>query len=183
MRIICLPLAVLVLLSACTLFRGTPKLPAEGVLPWQDGDSRQLASELSAQMLSEPWYAEFTSASHRAPVLAILVLKASPEGSFPQASLARAMENELVSAGIILVAGRDDPSAGITDDSTLAEMEFARSTGADYILKIVAADAEQDQQSPNHPAWHISARLVGVDSGKLAWFHDRVSTAGGGSSH
>lgn len=178
MRIIYLPLAMLVLLCACTLFRGTDKAPGSRSVAWQERDSKRAAKELASRMISSGWYREFTAKSKRTPLLVLGAVSYDPRIASIGSSFMKALENELVAAGISLVARRDDPAASSPTDDFEAEMVLARSTGADFILRSSIADAGQLVIPSPITAYEISINLVRVDNGAPVWSLSNTYTAG-----
>ncbi len=174
MRKICLLMAILVLLSACALFKRRQIPAPQRSVPWQDTDSRQAATGMVERMLSSGWYQDFVGLRGRTPVFALGVVQITAADGFPQASLAKAMENALIAANIRLVAGREDGSAGLSFPDPVNEMDLARASGADFLLSTAVSISPQSDSGSHSPRYSITFGLTDADKARPVWTDTRL---------
>jgi uncharacterized protein (TIGR02722 family) len=181
-------LLLLVIISAviasCASRKVTRIDPAEQIDlsgRWNDTDSRQVAEEMTRDVLSKPWLERFTGQQERPPVVIIGVVINRSYEHIEAETFIKDIEREFINSGKVRVVEndffreklREEKESQQVNASPETQSRIAMELGADYMLFGVINSTVDQLKKEKVVFYKINLEMVNLESTEKVWLGDK----------
>jgi len=178
-------LAVALILGSCASKRQVTRIdPAEQIDlsgRWNDTDSKQVAEQMTRDVLSKPWLERFTGQQQRPPVVIIgNVINRSHE-HIEAETFIKDIEREFVNSGKVRVVEnsffrdklREEKEQQQTNATSDTQSRIAHELGADFMLFGTINSTVDQLKKEKVVSYKINLELVNLESTEKVWIGDK----------
>ena len=148
---------------------------------WNDTDSRQVAEEMTRDVMSKPWLERFTGQNQRPPVVIVgLVVNRSHEHIEAETYI-NDMEREFVNSGRVRVVEndffrdklREEKEQQQTNASVETQSKIANELGADFMLFGTINSTVDQYKKEKVVSYKVNMEMVNLESTEKVWIGDK----------
>ena len=148
---------------------------------WNDTDSRLVAEEMIADVLSRPWLARFEQTNNRVPVVIVGEVRNRSHEHIDAETFVRNMEREFINRGAVRVVQgaefREQVRQERADQHEFASPEtiarWRNEVGADFML-FGTNNSNVDQQGRNRVIFYqINLELTHMETNEKVWIGEK----------
>jgi len=178
-------LAVALILGSCASKRQVTRIdPAEQIDlsgRWNDTDSKQVAEQMTRDVLSKPWLERFTGQQQRPPVVIIgNVINRSHE-HIEAETFIKDIEREFVNSGKVRVVEnsffrdklREEKEQQQTNATSDTQSRIAHELGADFMLFGTINSTVDQLKKEKVVSYKINLELVNLESTEKVWIGNK----------
>jgi uncharacterized protein (TIGR02722 family) len=184
MKSIFLLVVVSLVIASCASRKVTRLDPAEQVDlsgRWNDVDSRQVAEEMTRDVLSKPWLERFTGQQQRPPVVIIGVVINRSHEHIEAETFIKDIEREFINSGKVRVVEndffreklREEKESQQVNASPETQSRIAMELGADYMLFGVINSTVDQLKKEKIVFYKINLEMVNLESTEKVWLGDK----------
>ena len=173
-----------VVIASCASRKVTRIDPAEQVDlsgRWNDTDSRQVAEEMTRDVLSKPWLERFTGQQERPPVVIIGVVINRSHEHIEAETFIKDIEREFINSGKVRVVEndffreklREEKESQQVNASPETQSRIAQELGADYMLFGVINSTVDQYKKEKVVNYKINLEMVNLESTEKVWLGDK----------
>ncbi|PWJ40114.1 penicillin-binding protein activator LpoB [Sediminitomix flava] len=148
---------------------------------WNDIDSKQVAEEMSADVLSKPWYRRFEETHNRPPVVIVGSVVNKSHEHISSDNFIKDIERELINSGQVRIVQnalfreklREEKKQQQTNSSPETRAKLASELGADYMLVGIinsTVDAYKKEKVVNYK---VNLEMNDLESTEIVWIGDK----------
>ena len=175
---------VSVVIASCASRKVTRIDPAEQIDlsgRWNDTDSRQVAEEMTRDVLSKPWLERFTGQQERPPVVIIGVVINRSYEHIEAETFIKDIEREFINSGRVRVVEndffreklREEKESQQINASPETQSRIAMELGADYMLFGVINSTVDQLKKEKVVFYKINLEMVNLESTEKVWLGDK----------
>jgi uncharacterized protein (TIGR02722 family) len=175
---------VSLVIGSCASRKVTRIDPAEQVDlsgRWNDTDSRQVAEEMTRDVLSKPWLERFTGQQERPPVVIIGVVINRSHEHIEAETFIKDIEREFINSGRVRVVEndffreklREEKESQQVNASPETQSRIAMELGADYMLFGVINSTVDQLKKEKVVFYKINLEMVNLESTEKVWLGDK----------
>jgi len=175
---------VSVVIASCASRKVTRIDPAEQIDlsgRWNDTDSRQVAEEMTRDVLSKPWLERFTGQQERPPVVIIGVVINRSHEHIEAETFIKDIEREFINSGKVRVVEndffreklREEKESQQVNASPETQSRIAMELGADYMLFGVINSTVDQLKKEKVVFYKINLEMVNLESTEKVWLGDK----------
>ena len=184
MKSIFLLVVVSLVIASCASRKVTRLDPAEQIDlsgRWNDVDSRQVAEEMTRDVLSKPWLERFTGQQQRPPVVIIGVVINRSHEHIEAETFIKDIEREFINSGKVRVVEndffreklREEKESQQVNASPETQSRIAMELGADYMLFGVINSTVDQLKKEKVVFYKINLEMVNLESTEKVWLGDK----------
>ena len=173
-----------VVIASCASRKVTRIDPAEQIDlsgRWNDTDSRQVAEEMTRDVLSKPWLERFTGQQERPPVVIIGVVINRSHEHIEAETFIKDIEREFINSGKVRVVEndffreklREEKESQQVNASPETQSRIAMELGADYMLFGVINSTVDQLKKEKVVFYKINLEMVNLESTEKVWLGDK----------
>ncbi len=173
-----------VVIASCASRKVTRIDPAEQIDlsgRWNDTDSRQVAEEMTRDVLSKPWLERFTGQQERPPVVIIGVVINRSHEHIEAETFIKDIEREFINSGRVRVVEndffreklREEKDSQQVNASPETQSRIAMELGADYMLFGVINSTVDQLMKEKVVFYKINLEMVNLESTEKVWLGDK----------
>ena len=148
---------------------------------WNDVDSRQVAEEMTRDVLSKPWLERFTGQQQRPPVVIIGVVVNRSHEHIEAETFIKDIEREFINSGKVRVVEndffreklREEKESQQVNASPETQSRIAMELGADYMLFGVINSTVDQLKKEKVVFYKINLEMVNLESTEKVWLGDK----------
>lgn len=182
------PLLLLVIVSVVIASCASRKVvrldPAEQIDlsgRWNDTDSRQVAEEMTRDVLSKPWLERFTGQQQRPPVVIIGVVINRSHEHIEAETFIKDIEREFINSGKVRVVEndffreklREEKESQQINASPETQSRIAQELGADFMLFGVINSTVDQYKKEKLVNYKVNLEMVNLESTEKVWLGDK----------
>jgi uncharacterized protein (TIGR02722 family) len=175
---------VSLIIASCASRKVTRIDPAEQIDlsgRWNDTDSRQVAEEMTRDVLSKPWLERFTGQQERPPVVIIGVVINRSHEHIEAETFIKDVEREFINSGRVRVVEndffreklREEKESQQVNASPETQSRIAMELGADYMLFGVINSTVDQYKKEKVVFYKINLEMVNLESTEKVWLGDK----------
>lgn len=177
-------MASTVILGSCASRKVTRLDPAEQIDisgRWNDTDSRQVAEEMTRDVLSKPWLERFTGQQQRPPVVIIGVVINRTHEHIEAETFIKDIEREFINSGKVRVVEngffreklREEKEQQQVNASLETQSRIAQELGADFMLFGVINSTVDQLKKEKLVNYKINLELANLETTEKVWLGDK----------
>ena len=148
---------------------------------WNDVDSRQVAEEMTRDVLSKPWLERFTGQQQRPPVVIIGVVINRSHEHIEAETFIKDIEREFINSGKVRVVENDFFREKLREEKESQQVNASPETlsriamelGADYMLFGVINSTVDQLKKEKVVYYKINLEMVNLESTEKVWLGDK----------
>ena len=148
---------------------------------WNDVDSRQVAEEMTRDVLSKPWLERFTGQQQRPPVVIIGVVINRSHEHIEAETFIKDVEREFINSGRVRVVEndffreklREEKESQQINATAETQSRIAQELGADYMLFGVINSTVDQLKKEKVVFYKINLEMVHLESTEKVWLGDK----------
>ena len=148
---------------------------------WNDVDYRQVAEEMTRDVLSKPWLERFTGQQQRPPVVIIGVVINRSHEHIEAETFIKDIEREFINSGKVRVVEndffreklREEKESQQVNASPETQSRIAMELGADYMLFGVINSTVDQLKKEKVVFYKINLEMVNLESTEKVWLGDK----------
>lgn len=148
---------------------------------WNDTDSRQVAEEMTRDVLSKPWLERFTGQQQRPPVVIIGVVINRSHEHIEAETFIKDIEREFINSGKVRVVEndffreklREEKESQQINASSETQSRIAQELGADFMLFGVINSTVDQYKKEKLVNYKINLEMVNLESTEKVWLGDK----------
>ena len=148
---------------------------------WNDTDSRQVAEEMTRDVLSKPWLERFTGQQERPPVVIIGVVVNRSHEHIEAETFIKDIEREFINSGKVRVVEndffreklREEKDSQQINASPETQSRIAQELGADFMLFGVINSTVDQYKKEKVVNYKINLEMVNLESTEKVWLGDK----------
>ena len=171
-------------ISSCASRKVTRVDPAEQIDlsgRWNDTDSRQVAEEMTRDVLSKPWLERFTGQQQRPPVVIVGVVINRSHEHIEAETFIKDVEREFINSGKVRVVEndffreklREEKESQQVNASPETQSRIAQELGADYMLLGVINSTVDQLKKEKVVFYKVNLEMVNLESTEKVWLGDK----------
>ena len=171
-------------ISSCASRKVTRVDPAEQIDlsgRWNDTDSRQVAEEMTRDVLSKPWLERFTGQQQRPPVVIVGVVINRSHEHIEAETFIKDVEREFINSGRVRVVEndffreklREEKESQQVNASPETQSRIAQELGADYMLLGVINSTVDQLKKEKVVFYKVNLEMVNLESTEKVWLGDK----------
>lgn len=183
-KLIFFVVATTVILGSCASRKVTRLDPAEQIDisgRWNDTDSRQVAEEMTRDVLSKPWLERFTGQQQRPPVVIIGVVINRTHEHIEAETFIKDIEREFINSGKVRVVEndffreklREEKEQQQVNASLETQSRIAQELGADFMLFGVINSTVDQLKKEKLVNYKINLELANLETTEKVWLGDK----------
>ncbi|MFW6368894.1 MAG: penicillin-binding protein activator LpoB [Spirochaetota bacterium] len=185
-RYITMSLVAIALLAGCaTQSRSVERLEGQEAVDlsgrWNDTDSRMVAEEMVADVLSRPWIDGFNSSNEAQPVVVVGDIRNRSSEQIDTSTFISSIERELINSGAIrFVAGadvRESIREERMDQQSQATQEtisrLGAETGADFMMQGQITSTTDAVEGQRVVAYQTNLELINIETNEIVWIGEK----------
>ncbi len=172
------------MIASCASRKVTRLDPAEQIDlsgRWNDTDSRQVAEQMTRDVLSKPWLERFTGRNERPPVVIIGVVVNRTSEHIEAETFIKDVEREFINSGKVRVVEndffrdklREEKQQQQTNASPETQSKIAQELGADFMLFGVINSTTDQYKNEKVVNYKINLEMVNLESTEKVWLGDK----------
>jgi penicillin-binding protein activator len=181
---IILLVAVAILMASCASRKVTRLDPADQIDlsgRWNDTDSRQVAEQMTRDVLSKPWLERFTGQQERPPVVIIGVVINRTSEHIEAETFIKDVEREFINSGRVRVVEndffrdklREEKIQQQSNATAETQSRIAQELGADFMLFGVINSTVDQYKKEKVINYKINLEMVNLESTEKVWLGDK----------
>ena len=171
-------------IASCASRKVTRVDPAEQIDlsgRWNDTDSKQVAEEMTRDVLSKPWLERFTGQQERPPVVIIGVVINRSHEHIEAETFIKDIEREFINSGKVRVVEndffrdklREEKDSQQVNASAETQSRIAQELGADFMLFGVINSTVDQYKKEKVVNYKINLEMVNLESTEKVWLGDK----------
>jgi len=171
-------------IASCASRKVTRVDPAEQIDlsgRWNDTDSKQVAEEMTRDVLSKPWLERFTGQQERPPVVIIGVVINRSHEHIEAETFIKDIEREFINSGKVRVVEndffreklREEKDSQQVNASAETQSKIAQELGADFMLFGVINSTVDQYKKEKVVNYKINLEMVNLESTEKVWLGDK----------
>lgn len=148
---------------------------------WNDTDSRQVAEEMTRDVLSKPWLERFTGQQQRPPVVIIGVVINRSHEHIEAETFIKDIEREFINSGKVRVVEndffreklREEKESQQINASPETQSRIAQELGADFMLFGVINSTVDQYKKEKLVNYKVNLEMVNLESTEKVWLGDK----------
>jgi hypothetical protein len=183
--LIMLLMVSLIIIGGCgsskTVERVDPSTTIDLSGDWNDTDSRLVAEEMIADVLSRPWLGEFKGEKKRQPDVIVGTIKNRSSEHIPTIPFIKNLERELINSGRVNFVANKEERQEVRDERT-DQQEFAsdesikkfqKEAGADFMLRGDITTINDQSGGAKVKYYQVNLELVNIETNRKAWVGEK----------
>ncbi|MCF6351791.1 MAG: penicillin-binding protein activator LpoB [Cyclobacteriaceae bacterium] len=177
-------LVLSVLVSGCATRKVTRVDPADQIDlsgRWNDTDSKQVAEQMSRDVLSKPWLTRFEGNQERPPVVIIGIIINRTSEHIEAETFVKDVEIEFVNSGKVRVVAsdlfreklRDEKNQQQTNATPETQQKIAAELGADFMLFGTINSTIDEYKKERLVNYKINLELINLETTEKVWIGDK----------
>ncbi len=175
----------LIIIGGCgpskTVERVDPSTTIDLSGDWNDTDSRLVAEEMIADVLSRPWVGEFKGEKKRQPDVIVGTVKNRSSEHIPTIPFIKNLERELINSGRVNFVANKEERQEVRDERT-DQQEFAsdesmkkfqKEAGADFMLRGDITTILDQSGGVKVKYYQVNLELVNIETNRKAWVGEK----------
>lgn len=167
--------------SSKTVERVDPSTTIDLSGDWNDTDSRLVAEEMIADVLSRPWLGEFKGEKKRQPDVIVGTIKNRSSEHIPTIPFIKNLERELINSGRVNFVANKEERQEVRDERT-DQQEFAsdesikkfqKEAGADFMLRGDITTIIDQSGGAKVKYYQVNMELVNIETNRKAWVGEK----------
>lgn len=148
---------------------------------WNDTDSKQVAEEMTRDVLSKPWLERFTGQQQRPPVVIIGVVINRSHEHIEAETFIKDIEREFINSGRVRVVENDFFREKLRDEkiqqqsnaSPETQQRIANELGADFMLFGTINSTVDEYKNEKVVSYKVNLEMVNLESTEKVWLGDK----------
>jgi len=176
--------AMLIVVSACGPSRSVSRRAVTETIDlsgkWNDTDSRLMAEEMTKDIVSRPWLAEFRRLKGRKPIVIPFGVKNRTSEHINTQTFVKDLERALINSGRVRVVSSRDQRAQIREERADQQSGFTGSPtavgkelGADFVLTGVLNSIKDRAEGEEVIFYQGNMELISVETNEKVWIGDK----------
>ncbi|MCB0495634.1 MAG: penicillin-binding protein activator LpoB [Cyclobacteriaceae bacterium] len=177
-------LALIILATGCATRKVTRIDPQEQVDlsgRWNDTDSKQVAEQMSRDVLSKPWLARFEGQKQRPPVVIIGIIVNRSHEHIEAETFVKDVEIEFINSGKVRVVSsdlfreklREERESQQTNASPETQKRLAAELGADFMLFGTINSTVDEYKKERVVNYKVNLELADLETTEKVWIGDK----------
>lgn len=167
--------------SSKTVERVDPSTTIDLSGDWNDTDSRLVAEEMIADVLSRPWLGEFKGEKKRQPDVIVGTIKNRSSEHIPTIPFIKNLERELINSGRVNFVANKEERQEVRDERT-DQQEFAsdesikkfqKEAGADFMLRGDITTIIDQSGGAKVKYYQVNLELVNIETNRKVWVGEK----------
>jgi len=181
-KVIVLTLAV-ALVSACgrTVTRVSPDQQIDLSGRWNDTDSKLVAEEMIADVLSRPWLSNFRNSNNERPVVIVGMIKNKSSEHIESETFIKDLEREFINSGTIRIVQNAEFREKLREEradqgefaSPETQARWGRELGADFMLFGVITSITDSYKKEKVISYKVNLELANLETNEKVWIGDK----------
>jgi hypothetical protein len=167
--------------SSKTVERVDPSTTIDLSGDWNDTDSRLVAEEMIADVLSRPWLGEFKGEKKRQPDVIVGTIKNRSSEHIPTIPFIKNLERELINSGRVNFVANKEERQEVRDErsdqqefaSDESIKKFQKEAGADFMLRGDITTIIDQSGGAKVKYYQVNLELVNVETNRKAWVGEK----------
>lgn len=148
---------------------------------WNDTDSKQVAEEMTRDVLSKPWLERFTGQQQRPPVVIIGVVVNRSHEHIEAETFIKDIEREFINSGKVRVVEnnffreklREEKVQQQSNASPETQQRIANELGADFMLFGTINSTVDELKKEKVVSYKVNLEMVNLESTEKVWLGDK----------
>lgn len=148
---------------------------------WNDTDSKQVAEQMSRDVLSKPWLTRFEGNEERPPVVIIGIIVNRTTEHIEAETFVKDVEIEFVNSGKVRVVAsdlfreklREEKEQQQTNSTPESQKKIAAELGADFMLFGTINSTVDEYKKERVVNYKVNLELVNLQSTEKVWIGDK----------
>jgi len=178
---VCIVLAVLLLLNACSQTRTVDRIATDEVTDlsgrWNDTDSKLVAEQMIRDLTYRPWVEDYILENAKKPVVIVGEIRNRSSEHIQTEVFIKDIERELINSGKVKFVATSQERLEIRDERSEQQMyasdetakSLAQETGADFMLKGVISSTTDSIEGKAAVFYQVDMELINIESNEKVW--------------
>ncbi len=177
-------LAIAVFFTHCATRKVTRVDPAEQIDlsgRWNDTDSKQVAEQMSRDVLSKPWLTRFEGKNERPPVVIIGIIVNRTSEHIEAETFVKDVEIEFINSGKVRVVSSDMFREKLTEEKERqqtnatpeTQKKLAAELGADFMMMGTINSTTDQYKKQKVVNYKVNLELVNLETTEKVWIGDK----------
>ncbi|MCB0504453.1 MAG: penicillin-binding protein activator LpoB [Cyclobacteriaceae bacterium] len=177
-------LAIAFIASSCASRKVTRIDPQEQIDlsgRWNDIDSKQVAEQMSRDVLSKPWLARFEGRNERPPVVIVGIIVNRSHEHIEAETFVKDIEVEFINSGKVRVVSsdlfreklREERESQQTNASPETQKRLAAELGADFMLFGTINSTVDEYKKERVVNYKVNLELADLETTEKVWIGDK----------
>jgi len=148
---------------------------------WNDTDSKQVAEQMSRDVLSKPWLIRFEGQNERPPVVIIGIIVNRTSEHIEAETFVKDVEIEFVNSGKVRVVSntlfreklREEKEQQQTNASPESQKKIAAELGADFMLLGTINSTVDEYKKERVVNYKVNLELANLETTEKVWIGDK----------
>jgi len=148
---------------------------------WNDTDSKQVAEQMSRDVLSKPWLTRFEGNAERPPVVIIGIIVNRTTEHIEAETFVKDVEIEFVNSGKVRVVAsdmfreklREEKEQQQTNATQESQAKIAAELGADFMLFGTINSTVDEYKKERVVNYKVNLELVNLETTEKVWIGDK----------
>ncbi len=148
---------------------------------WNDTDSKQVAEQMSRDVLSKPWLSRFEGNKERPPVVIIGVIVNRTSEHIEAETFVKDVEIEFINSGKVRVVAsdlfrdklREEKDQQQTNATKESQQKIAAELGADFMLFGTINSTIDEYKKERLVNYKVNLELVNLETTEKVWIGDK----------
>lgn len=176
--------ALAIIIGSCATRKVTRVDPNEQIDlsgRWNDTDSKQVAEQMSRDVLSKPWLSRFEGKNERPPVVIIGVIVNRTTEHIEAETFVKDVEIEFINSGKVRVVSsdlfrdklREEKEQQQTNATAESQKKIAAELGADFMLFGTINSTVDEYKKERIVNYKVNLELVNLETTEKVWIGDK----------
>jgi len=177
-------LVLAVLITSCATRKVTRVDPADQIDlsgRWNDTDSKQVAEQMSRDVLSKPWLVRFEGNQERPPVVIIGIIINRTSEHIEAETFVKDVEIEFINSGKVRVVAsdlfrdklREEKEQQQTNATPESQQKIAAELGADFMLFGTINSTIDEYKKERLVNYKVNLELINLETTEKVWIGDK----------
>ncbi len=177
-------LVLTVLITGCATRKVTRVDPADQIDlsgRWNDTDSKQVAEQMSRDVLSKPWLTRFEGNQERPPVVIIGIIINRTSEHIEAETFVKDVEIEFINSGKVRVVAsdlfreklREEKDQQQTNATPESQQKIAAELGADFMLFGTINSTTDEYKKERLVNYKVNLELINLETTEKVWIGDK----------
>lgn len=176
--------SLVVLVSSCTTRKVTRIDPSEQIDlsgRWNDTDSKQVAEQMSRDVLSKPWLVRFEGKNERPPVVIVGIIVNRTSEHIEAETFVKDVEIEFINSGKVRVVSsdmfreklREEKQQQQSNATPETQAKIAAELGADFMLFGTINSTNDEYKKEKIVNYKVNLELANLETTEKVWIGDK----------
>jgi penicillin-binding protein activator len=176
--------AIAIILASCATRKVTRVDPNEQIDlsgRWNDTDSKQVAEQMSRDVLSKPWLIRFEGQNERPPVVIVGIIINRTTEHIEAETFVKDVEIEFINSGKVRVVSsdlfreklREEKEQQQTNASPETQKRLAAELGADFMLLGTINSTVDELKKERIVNYKVNLELANLETTEKVWIGDK----------